>query len=99
MIIIPLPTAFTHSLLAKDIIIKNINDAKKYVLCIPVIFGEQRLHEAGFNSKKLKESGHFQSQCLGMLYRDRVDLNLFNGIGIRDLGTKQMSTSLWCLKP
>lgn len=72
----------------KDIIIKNINDAKKYVTCIPRDdVGEQRLHEAGFNDKSLKKVA-FQSQCLGMLYRDRVDLNLFNGIGIRNLAQK-----------
>ena len=29
-----------------------------------------------------------QSQCLGMLYCDRVDLTLFNELGIRSLASK-----------
>lgn len=72
----------------KDIVINSLNDAKKYVTCIPRDdVGEQRLMQAGFNQDSLKKVA-FQSQCLGMLYRDRVDLNLFNEVGIRKLADK-----------
>jgi polar amino acid transport system substrate-binding protein len=72
----------------KDIVIKSMADAKKYVTCIPRDdVGEQRLTKQGFDSKNLKKVS-FQSQCLGMLYRDRVDLNLFNEIGIRSLSRR-----------
>lgn len=72
----------------KDIVINTISDAKKYVTCIPRDdVGEQRLLQAGFDDKSLKKVA-FQSQCLGMLYRDRVDLNLFNEVGIRKLAQK-----------
>jgi polar amino acid transport system substrate-binding protein len=72
----------------KDIVIKSMADAKKYVTCIPRDdVGEQRLMKLGFGHKSLKKVS-FQSQCLGMLYRDRVDLNLFNEVGIRRLSQK-----------
>lgn len=72
----------------KDIVINSLDDAKKYVTCIPRDdVGEQRLIDAGFDGNSLKKVA-FQSQCLGMLYRDRVDLNLFNGVGIRRLAQK-----------
>jgi polar amino acid transport system substrate-binding protein len=72
----------------KDIVIKSMADAKKYVTCIPRDdVGEQRLEKLGFKTGSLKKVS-FQSQCLGMLYRDRVDLNLFNEVGIRRLSQK-----------
>jgi polar amino acid transport system substrate-binding protein len=72
----------------KDIVIKSMNDAKKYVTCIPRDdVGEQRLLKLGFKDKSLKKVA-FQSQCLGMLYRERVDLNLFNAVGIQSLSQK-----------
>ncbi|MFT4925029.1 MAG: polar amino acid transport system substrate-binding protein [Phenylobacterium sp.] len=72
----------------KDIKIRSMKDAKKYVTCIPRNdVGEQRLLKLGFSAKNLKRVA-FQSQCLGMLYRDRVDLNLFNEHGIRSLSKK-----------
>ncbi|NQZ08673.1 MAG: transporter substrate-binding domain-containing protein [Algicola sp.] len=72
----------------KDIIINSMSDAKKYVTCIPRDdVGEQRLLKLGFEDTSLKKVA-FQSQCLGMLYRDRVDLNLFNAVGIQSLSQK-----------
>lgn len=71
----------------QDIVIKTIEDAKNYSICIPRNdVGEQRLLKLGFNHQLKKVA--FQSQCLGMLYRNRVDLNLFNQAGIRSLTTK-----------
>ncbi len=72
----------------KDIVINSMSDAKKYVTCIPRDdVGEQRLLKLGFAKTSLKKVA-FQSQCLGMLYRDRVDLNLFNAVGIQSLSQK-----------
>ena len=71
-----------------DIVIESMDDAKKYTTCIPRDdVGEQRLLKLGFDDSNLKRVA-FQSQCLGMLYRDRVDLNLFNELGIRSLSRK-----------
>lgn len=71
-----------------DIVINSIADAKKYITCIPRNdVGEQRLSKLGFTDVQLKKVA-VQSQCLGMLYRDRVDLNLFNELGIRSLASK-----------
>jgi len=71
-----------------DIKIRSMADAKRYVTCIPRNdVGEQRLMKLGFSEKHLKKVA-FQAQCLGMLYRDRVDLNLFNHHGIQNLSKK-----------
>jgi polar amino acid transport system substrate-binding protein len=72
----------------KDIVINSIADAKKYQICIPRNdVGEQRLIKLGFDDSNLKRVA-VQSQCLGMLQRGRVDLNLFNAQGIRSLANK-----------
>lgn len=72
----------------KDIVINSIADAKKYITCIPRNdVGEQRLIKLGFDDTNLKRVA-VQSQCLGMLQRNRVDLNLFNAQGIRSLANK-----------
>lgn len=72
----------------RDIQIRSIADAKKYIICIPRNdVGEQHLEKMGFSDKSLKRVA-FQAQCLGMLYRDRVDLNLFNHHGIENLAKK-----------
>jgi len=71
-----------------DIVINSVADAKKYITCIPRNdVGEQRLMKLGFNDNHLKKVA-VQSQCLGMLHRARVDLNLFNELGIRSLSSK-----------
>ena len=71
-----------------DIVINSIKDAKKYITCIPRNdVGEQRLLELGFDNRHLKKVA-FQAQCLGMLHRNRIDLNLFNELGIRSLAQK-----------
>ena len=87
-----------------DIVINSISDAKKYITCTPRNdVGEQRLSKLGFTDVQLKKVA-VQSQCLGMLYRDRVDLNLFNELGIRSLASKynferdMFKRLLWCLK-
>lgn len=72
----------------KDIVINSIEDAKRYNTCIPRNdVGEQHLINYGFAEKRLKKVA-FQSQCLGMLHRDRVDLILFNEQGVRSLANK-----------
>ena len=49
--------------------------------------GEQRLKTLGFVDSQLKKVA-FQAQCIGMLNRGRVDLVLFNELGVRSLLTK-----------
>lgn len=71
-----------------DIVVNSISDAKKYITCIPRNdVGEQRLTKLGISDAQLKKVA-VQSQCLGMLHRNRVDLNLFNELGIRSLASK-----------
>lgn len=71
-----------------DIVINSIEDAKKYLTCVPRNdVAEQRLVKLGFGDQHLKRVA-FQSQCLGMLHRGRVDLMLFNEQGINRLTAK-----------
>ena len=68
-----------------DIVIESLEDAQKYVTCIPRNdVGEQRLKKLGFADSQLKIVA-VQSQCIGMLNRGRVDLVLFNELGVRSL--------------